>query len=347
MSDERWLEDRMRMEATAIPLPRRERWAPAPRRPVRPLAAAIAIPLVIGIALVLGPSLRELRLTPAPVATDPGGTVQLERPPVPDNWELHVGQRVIVAVPREFGGPEPDLILDDPIVGYLLFPAGQVSVIVWEGEAERIVEERFIQGNLQPVSRRDVTSPRRAIELTVSGIRWSDPSSGTAGTYEARSLFFQLTPTLMAQVSMAADHVADQASRLSAEQMRLQDQIALYVEPALDTERSYSHEEVEAALSSVVTLDPRSIGAGGDVTSGDERLYGLSGSSSFLYVSVYPDRSARVADDPNEGGGVGSMISWRARVTYRGVGNVLIIVGSDDPDLRYRVATALNELASQ
>lgn len=76
MSDERWLEERLRAESAAVPLPPRARWFPRPRRSSSIVPALAAAAVVIVLAVAVGTGLRSLREDRLPVATAPVSPTQ-------------------------------------------------------------------------------------------------------------------------------------------------------------------------------------------------------------------------------------------------------------------------------
>lgn len=88
MSDERWLEDRLRTELGGVAVPPRERWYRAregsyrPSAALRSLAAFAAVLLVVATAVIAGTLLRERRVPDGNAANPPPPAIAIKAPPI-------------------------------------------------------------------------------------------------------------------------------------------------------------------------------------------------------------------------------------------------------------------------
>jgi hypothetical protein len=340
---ERAVAERLQAEAAVIALPPRERWLPPARRSSRvPLVAAATVVL----ALVVAGSAVQSDETPAARAL--AALRALVRPalaPVPADWIVFNELGLLGAVPPQFGAPtQPVIILGQP-TGYLEFERG-LSILLWRGSVRAVIDEPGWKGDAQLYTQRPM-SGRDGVEVLASGIRWSD-SSGRSGTYEARHLFVQVSSDLVADLSLMPPddtRVPGPELKVSAEDRAAQDRIASYLRPVPDTGVNVDRTRVEEILRRVVRD-----GQGADVGAGDVSLTRLfsgqqwiyhwpNGSKSFAYIVVYPDRTQRERYDPTQ-----SLVDWISPVSHRGVGNILVLVGSEDANFRYRLISALDEI---
>jgi hypothetical protein len=351
---ERVVAERLQAEAAGIPLPIRERWVPARRRgsiawPL--LAAATLLIVVLSTIAILGESAQ------APVGRAIATLRSIVRPQaqtVPAGWNVFVAEGLLLAVPAEFGPPQPAQvpIMLGPNAPTLLrqvnFDRG-LSVLVWKGTVRTLLDESWLRGQQQPYTRRPLNAPLSGEEIVTTSIGQSDPVGGRpSGTDRARSLFIQVAPDEIAHIflsSMGAPAAPGTATTISAADRAVQDQIAMLLRPAPDVDKNIDRAQVERILRQVVgQLQNTDVPAGDpDLTkvfSGEQWVYNWPNSSkSFAYVVVYPNPAARERDVPL------TLVQWRSPVAQRAIGNVLVLVGSEDANLRYRILAALDELA--
>jgi hypothetical protein len=266
-----------------------------------------------------------------------------QTPAVPASWTVFADQGVVGAVPPDYGPPRPASVPpQSPIAGYLLFRSN-VMITLWEGSVREVIDGRWLKGNLQPYTRRPM-SGRDGEEVVIGGISWSDPSRGS-GRYEARHLFVQLRPGLAADIALAPPLDAltpGGEAKVAASDRAVQDQIATYLRAAPDTDAKIDRTRVEAVVRRVVReLQAADIPPGNPnrpkMFSGEQWAYEWP--NGFAYIVVYADRAARERDSGERA------VEWSAPVVRRGVGNVVVLVGSADANLRYRVIAALDDLA--
>lgn len=363
--EERWLEERLASESSRIPLPPRERWFPAPREPRR-IAAVAALAASIGIvvlALLVGTQLRALRepnggaataptASPArpvaPLPEMPPGEIRFVGATVPSGWNLFGDQGVLIATPPEWGFPRrAEARMGPGMTGYLGF--GPHSVWVWsESSVDRVVEERWVKGNLQPLTQRVVQNTvRRTIELVIEGIRWYDRQRGTSGTHQARHLFVQASADVVIQVAVTAPPVANADAKVSDEERRRQDLVATLAAVAPDSDRQFTRAAVEDLFRRTLRVfRNQDLGAGEAnrdrlSNAAEEWVYRWDGGGSVAYVLTYRDRTALLADNQ---GRRQAMIA-PGPVVSRSIGNLVVIVATRDTHLQYLILRVLNELA--
>jgi len=352
---ERVVAERLQAEAAGIPLPIRERWVPARRRgsiawPL--LAAATLLIVVLSTIAILGESAQ------APVGRAIATLRSIVRPQaqtVPAGWNVFVAEGLLLAVPAEFGPPQPAAV---PIFGgpnaptllrHVDFDRG-LAVLVWKGTVRQLLDEFWLRGRQEPYTRRPLNGPLHGEEVLTISIGQSDPVGPAArksGTDESRHLFVQLAPDEIAHIALGSTSAAPPgtATTISAADRAVQDQMALLLRGSANVDKSIDRAQVERILRQVVgQLQNADVPAGDPnltkVFSGEQWVYNWPNSSkSFAYVVVYPNPTARERDVPL------TLVQWRSPVTQRGIGNVLVLVGSEDANLRYRILAALDELA--
>lgn len=353
---ERLVAERLQAEAAGIALPDRERWVPTRKRDAawRPLLGAAAVlMLLLSTVAVLGES------TQAPIGRALATLRALVRPPqaqtVPADWNIVVAEGLLLAVPPEFGPARPVSrvpIITGPGAPTLLrqvdFDRG-LGILVWKGSVRQLLDEFWLRGNQQPYTRRPLRPPLIGEEVLTTSIGQTDPlgpGARKSGTDEARSLFVQLAPDVIVHIFLGSTTAASPGTvtTISAADRGLQDQIATHMRAAPDVDKIIDRAQVEVILRRVVgQLQNADVPPGAsDLTriySGEQWVYSWPNSSqSFAYIVVYPDRAARERDVPL------ALAQWRSPVAQRGVGNVLVLVGSNDANLRYRVLADLDEL---
>jgi hypothetical protein len=351
---ERLVAERLQAEAAAIALPARERWVPRGRRrsvswPF--LAAAAALVVLLSTVAVFGESAQA----PASRALATlRSLVRPQAPTVPAGWNVFVVEGMVLAIPPEFGVPRPMArvpIFGGPNAPTLLrhvdFDRG-LSVNVWKGTVRTLLDESWLRGNQEPYTRRPLSAPLSGEEVLTTSIGQTDPVGGRpAGTDQARSLFIQIAPDEIAHIFLGSTSAAapGTTTTVSAADRAVQDRMALLLRPAPDVDRNVDRTEVETILRRAVGQLQNTDVPPGDPNltrtySGQQWVYNWpNSSSSFAYIVVYPDRAARERD------GGEKLVDWISPVAQRGIGNVLVLVGSDDPNLRYRILADLNELA--
>ncbi|HEV8655701.1 MAG TPA: hypothetical protein VGR85_09355 [Candidatus Limnocylindria bacterium] len=277
---------------------------------------------------------------------------------VPASWNVFVTGGLLLAVPAEFGPARPTAqvpMFGGPGAPTLLhevrFDRG-LSILVWKGTVRTLLDEFWLRGNQQPYTRRPLNAPLIGEEVVTTTIGQSDPlgpGARKSGTDEHRNLFVQLAPDQIAHVAIGPTSAAEPgtATKISAADRALQDQIAAYIRATPDTEKSIDRAQVETIVRRVVgQLQNADVPAGSPsatkVFAGEELVYSWPNfSQSFAYIVVYPDRAARERDEQPR-----ALAQWNATVVQRGVGNILVLVGSNDANLRYRLIAALDELAN-
>lgn len=350
---ERVVAERLQAEAAAILLPSKDRWAPAAKRRTVPwplIAAAMVVFVLISSVLVLGESAQ------APVARQALSALRsLVRPQaqsVPATWNVFVSEGLVLAVPPEFGAPRsaPVPIMLGPNAPTLLrsldFDRG-LSVLVWKGTVRRLLDESWLRGQTLPYTRRPLSAPLSGEEVLTRAEGQRDPAGGPSGTDEARSLFIQIAPDEVAHIFLGSTSATapGTATTISASDRATQDQMAILLRRAPDADKHIDRGQVETVLRRVVGQLHNADVPPGDsmlarIFSGEQWIYNWPNSShSFAYIVLYPDRAARERDS------VEIAVSWGSPVAQRGVGNLLVLVGSDDPNVRYRMLAALDELA--
>lgn len=353
---ERLVAERLRAEAAGIALPDRGRWVPTRRRNAAwlPLfGAATVLILVLSTVAVLGESVQ------APIGRALATLRTLVRPPqaqtVPADWNVVVAEGLVLAIPPEFGPARPMSRLPTflgPGAPTLLrqvdFDRG-LGILVWKGSVRPLLDEFWLRGQQQSYTRRPLRPPLIGEEVLTTSIGQSDPLGAGArpsGTDEARSLFVQLTPEEIVQVQLGPTTAAAPGieTTISPADRALQDQIAMHLRRATDADKNIDRAQVELILRRVVGQLQNADVSPGDSTqtkvfSGEQWVYNWPNSSqSFAYVVIYPDRAARERDSGER------LVEWKSPVVQRGVGNVLVIVGSDDANIRYQMLAALDEL---
>jgi len=355
---ERLVAERLQAEAEGIALPGRERWVPTRKRDAawRPLfgAAAVLI-LVLSTVVVLGESAQ------APIGRALATLRALVRPSqaqtVPAHWNIVVAEGLLLAIPPDFGParPMPRVpIFGGPGAPTLLrqvdFDRG-LGILVWKGSVRQLLDEFWLRGNQQAYTRRPLRAPLIGEEVLTTSIGQSDPlgvGARPSGTDEARSLFVQVAPEEIVHIYLGQTTAAapGTANTISAADRALQDQIAMHLRRAPDVDKNIDRAQVEAILRRVVGQLQNADVPQGDPNltktySGEQWVYSWPNSSkTFAYIVVYPDRAARERDSGER------LVEWISPVAQRGVGNVLVLVGSDDANIRYRVIAALDELAN-
>lgn len=350
---ERVVAERMQAEAAGIPLPPRERWVPPSRRRGTIVPAIVALTLLVVVATlsalgstagdVPGRALATLRALVGPQAQT-----------VPANWNVFVAEGLLLAIPAEFGPPQPAKVplFMGPGAPTLLSQANferGLSILVWKGTVRQLLDEHWLRGNQQPYTRRPLNAPLNGEEVVTTSIGQSDPvGGGPSGTDQARSLFVQLAPDQIAHIFLGPTSAAapGTATTISATDRARQDQIGTHLRAVPDVDRSIDRAQVEAVVRRVVGQLQNADMPPGDpnltkIYSGEQWVYNWPNSSkSFAYIVVYADRATRERD-----GGERALVEWISPVVQRGVGNVLVLVGSDDANFRYRLISALDELA--
>jgi hypothetical protein len=352
---ERLVAERLQAEAAAIALPGRERWVPTrPRRsmPWPLLAAAAVLVVLLSTVVIFGESAQ----VPASRALATlRSIVRPQAQTVPASWNVFVTEGLVLAIPPEFGSPRPMPrvpIFGGPNAPTLLrhvdFDRG-LSVNVWKGTVRTLLDEFWLRGNQEPYTRRPLNAPLSGEEIVTTSIGQSDPVGGRpSGTDQVRSLFIQIAPDEIAHIFLGSTTSAapGTTTTISAADRAAQDRMALLLRPAPDVDKDIDRAQVETILRRVVGQLQNADVPSGDpnltrIYAGEQWVYNWPNSSkSFAYVVVYPDRAARERD------GGERTVQWRSPVVQRGVGNVLVVFGSDDANLRYRAIAALDELAN-
>ncbi|MGH2492979.1 MAG: hypothetical protein ACRDF9_15900 [Candidatus Limnocylindria bacterium] len=350
---ERVVAERLQAEAAGIALPGREHWVPTRKRASTSwslLGAATVLIVVLSTVVILGESAQ------APVGRALATLRSIVRPQaqtVPASWNVFVSEGLVLAIPPEFGPPRPMTrvpILLGPNAPTLLrqvdFDRG-LAILVWKGTVRKLLDESWLRSNQEPYTRRPLNAPLSGEEVVTTIIGQSDPVGGRpSGTDQARSLFVQVAPDEIVHIFIAQTAAAapGTATTISAADRALQDQIAIHVRLARDVDKNIDRAQVEVILRRVVGQLQNAEVPPGDpnVTktySGEQWVYIWPNSSkSFAYIVVYTDRAARERDSGER------LVDWNSPVVQRGVGNVLVLVGSEDANLRYQVLAALDEL---
>lgn len=348
---ERVIAERLQAEAAVIPLPPHERWVPRARRgSIVPSLFAVGAVLLLVVATfsALGGAAGDV---PRALATL-RALVRPQSQTVPAGWSVFVSEGLLLAIPAEFGPPRPGNV---PIFGgpnaptllrHVEFDRG-LSILVWKGTVRRLLDESWLRGRQQPYSRRPLRAPLSGEEIVTTEIGQSDPVGGRkSGTDEHRDLFLQVAADEIAHIALGPTSSAEPgtATSISAADRALQDQIAAHLRPAPDVDRNIDRAQVEAILRRVIGQQQNTDVPPGDPSlpklfAGEQWVYNWPNSAqSFAYVVVYPDRAARERDVSLP------LVEWIAPVTQRGIGNVLVLVGSNDANLRYRILAGLDEL---
>lgn len=350
---ERVVAERLQAEAVTIALPPRQQWTPKPRRRgmVVPAIAAIAVLLTVATLAALGSTAGDVPRALATLRT----LVRPQAQTVPASWNVFVSEGLLLAIPPEFGAPRPMARLPTflgPGAPTLLrqvdFDRG-LGILVWKGTVRTLLDDFWLKGQ-QQYSRRPLRAPVSGEEVVTTSVGQSDPVGGRpSGTDQSRSLFIQLAPDAIAHIHLGPTSTAaapGTATTISAADRALQDQIAAHLRAAPDTDKKIERAEVETIVRRVVGQLQNTALPPGDpnvvrVFSGEQWVYNWpTSSTSFAYIVIYPDRAARERDTGER------IADWISPVVQRGVGNVLVLVGSDDANLRYRVIAALDELAN-
>lgn len=340
---ERWLLERFEQELAAVPLPPRERWRHPPARPRAPtmvVTLAIAFSLVVGLGTGAGlASLRQILTTGSSASSGERGLPALL---LPSDWNVFASAGLLIAAPREWTAPEVLKEQEGPgqptwIALRQPSQAIALTITLWREPMDAVVSRRFIQGNLQPLSRRDVAGTRRMVELLIGDIRWRDPAANTQGTYEARHLLVPLGPDLTAAAAVTAAWVPSQAARVSDVQRLTQDLVASSMTAIRDTNRHFQRADVERVLRAAIgkleaTSDP---GLG---LRGQTSAFAWDQGQSTVFVVVHPSVEQRIEDERRASETVRPDESWR------GIGNVLVVVRAKDANARYAALAALDGL---
>lgn len=282
------------------------------------MRALLAVALVLGACGqgAEGPAVP----TAAPLVEDQ--TVSVPAAPAAD-WRLWIRDSVLLATPPGLGlgaatpggvpGMREVMVRTDDGSPTALY------VRIWHGPAQDTI--RHLTSKSETTGRLRLGS-RTATEITF-----------TAGE---RSVVFELADRIVVEITGPSGAIDDRALAI----------IALAA-PMLDTDATFSAEELAAALGAAVALtDPRVPDA--PLSQGKTVTYRAGGSErEFAMAMTFPDRRSRLAEDPNEGGGFGATVSWIAPIAYRGLGNAAVVIGSADAAVRYRALLALDGLASR
>lgn len=348
---ERVIAERMQGEAAGIPLPPRERWVPASRRGgIAPAVVAVTLVLAVATLSALGRAATDV---PGRALDAVRSLLAVPARTVPSDWNVFVAEGLLLAVPPEFGAPQEGTVTifggagAPTLLSSLEFERG-LSILVWKGTVRTLLDEHWLRAEQLPYTRRPLSPPLKGEEVLTTSVGQSDPVGGRpSGTDESRSLFIQLTPDTVAHVFLGSTSAAapGTTTTISAPDRTKQDQIGALVRALPDAETSIERAEVERVLSSVIQqLHNAELPPGNsDLTqifAGEQWVYNWPNSSNnFAYVVIYPDRTRREQDQQER------LVDWISPVVQRGVGNVLVLVGSDDANFRYRVISALDELA--
>lgn len=354
---ERWLEERFDREMDTVTLPPRDRWTPA-SRPSRPLPLLMQLgagALVVVLALAVGAALRDLR-GDIPQVGAPVLPLPAER--VPADWTVHARSGLLFATPPEWGLPGPTLVdrsEDGPemlVFGWdgAAIDVPRVRVDVWaHRDVDALVEERYVRGSVEEVRRRDLPGEPRMVELIVGGIRWTSPSDH--GTYEVRHIFIQVAPHVVADIIVWGPPVASEESRVSGDLAALQDRVARFLRYAPDADATYRIEEVESvlrrAMQEATGRDPgprRRFESAGLYPHGELYAIGDTAIGDRADVIVYPDPQTRIQSVGRDFDPMAWPVSWVKPAAGRALGNVAVVVLSDDADVRYRVLASLDTL---
>jgi hypothetical protein len=349
---ERLVAERLQVEAASIPLPPRERWTPQERRHGTMVPAIAMIAVLVAVATVAALGSTAADVTGRALATL-RVLVRPQTQAVPPSWNVFVSEGLLLAVPPEFGVARPMArvpIFGGPGAPTLLrqvdFDRG-LAVLVWKGTVRTLLDDFWLRGQ-QAYTRRPLNGPLSGEEIVTTSVGQSDPVGGRpSGTDQARSLFIQLAPDEIAHLYLGPTSSAapETATTISAADRALQDQIGAYVRAAPDVDRNLGRAEAETIVRRVVGQLQNTALPPGDpnlvkIFSGEQWVYNWSNNSkSFAYIVIYPDRATRERDMGER------IVDWVSPVTQRGVGNVLVLVGSDDANLRYQLIAALDELA--
>lgn len=340
-----WLTKRLERELNSIPLPAPERWAPRnPERPSRSLGMTVALAVSLVAGLIAGLGIGLVRESAA--GTRPGDVAPAEGRAggliLPDGWRTYADHGLLIATPSDWSPPELLKSGEAPApTVWLAFRRPDRSVVstvtLWNEPLDTVVAERWIRGNTQPFTRSDVVGSRHSVELVIGGIEWRDPTTATAGTYEARHLFVSLGPRVTADLSVTAPWIPNEAARISELQRLTQDIVAASLLPLSDTTRSYERPEIERLLATLggelraaqsIEAGPRAQGLAYDWNEG----------AATIELFAYSDVKARTSAEQAMRRSLGP------DTAARGLGNLFMRVRAIDPNVRYRFIASLDRL---
>lgn len=347
-SNEEWVERRLGDAMSSLSVPPEDRWYPRRRDagsfgPKRLVGALFVSVLVVGAVTVLGGTgesvLAQLRMGEPPVR-------QNSALAVPSNWNVFTRHGLVIAAPPDFIAFD-DIKEADNVNGphqALAFRAADGShpflVSTWrDTTVASLVEQRFVKGNLQPVVQRPSSVGPGAVEVIVDNLKWNDPARREGGTYQARHIVVQLTPTTVAQFGVTAEWIAGASTKVSADQARVEDLVAGSAFALVDS-RIGDGTRAERAMRSVLPLNDEPAAAPADFTGSVTAYRTLA--DTTVYVVTYQTSSARLADDPNEGGASHNIAG---PVSYYGTGNVIVAIRSGDAQVRLMLLRSLADLS--
>ena len=167
-------------------------------------------------------------------ACAPTGVVSGGPPTLPPDWSFREAAGLRIAAPTAWLGPQvfPALEPTGPRA-WIEFrdPAGAeaITLMTWRDATASFLAASQFQGELpkgdppQQLTLVEGTQTRPVVSMSGYG-HWSD--AGRAGTYECRSLYVQLEPTLVAAVIACGARIRG-SSTPTPELRRTQEQVAL------------------------------------------------------------------------------------------------------------------------
>lgn len=302
---------------------------PRARMPVRAiLVGALTVVLVVAGA-VAGNALRERRSGQDVAGSGPAFAASV--PDLPPDWSLEIRNGLLFAVPANWDAASDarDIEINDPRpqVGLAMMGGTTIGEVV-EGVRESgvLVTERAI-----PADR-----PMHAYATR------SSSTSTERGPTLTQHVLVQIDERTIVALSVPEKAVPGDGGAASpddAATLELVGRSLFVLQDTDDMGTKFTEEEVVAALGRAASLEHSVL-----PTVDAYGVYAVNGDKySFAHVRTFTDRATRQRQDPNLTT-IQSIADWVSPVTFRGVGNVLVMVGSGDVNVRYRLLRALDSL---
>jgi len=325
-----------------------DRMVVRPPGPPSRLAIASITAIVVVVSVVAGTSLRALRTDDR--TSEVGGPGGPAAPALPKDWQLVIEQDLLIPLPPGWwkdvdtvasGGGEPASAHVLQFADRSADRGAQRMLAIWiwpTPTMERLVRERFIQGNLSFVSDGTFASWRPVREV-VGTARWSDAAA--VGYYRARSLFVQIDPERVAQVTSYGPRVPSAATDPTPEMRSIQELVVGHVVALADAAPTLTADQARAAIERRLPLEKIEVPIASPFL--QPVTWKIRGrTDSTVRIDAYPfGTRPRATLEPSLLRGDSPPGSPS---TMRVIGNLVVWVASPDANVRYTVLTGLDAL---